>query len=84
MNKKHLAKDGIWIIMVNGKIYDEYYNEEIAIKEFEYISNKYESWEADIVLSRVLRTTKINEYPDLDTIGFWRVFPTVEGVNIKE
>lgn len=78
MNKRSLAKEGIWIIIINGEVHDEYYKESEAVDEFETLLNN-EYFKCDnIILTRVLRTTELNEYPNLDTIGNWRVYPSIE------
>ena len=79
MNKKDAVK-GIWLITVDGEIYEEIYDEEIAVDRFEILLKDKDMTLSEIVLSRVLRTTKINEYPKMDTYGDWKVCPTVEGI----
>ena len=79
MNKKDAVK-GIWLITVNGEVYEEIYDEEIAVDRFENLLKDEDMTLSEIVLSRVLRTTKINEYPKMDTYGDWKVCPTIEGI----
>lgn len=79
MNKKDAVK-GIWLITVDGEIYEEIYDEEIAVDRFEILLKDEDMTLSEIVLSRVLRTTKINEYPKMDTYGDWKVCPTIEGI----
>lgn len=78
MNKRSLAKEGIWIIIVNGEVYDEYYKESKAIDKFEELLNNDYFIGDNIILTRVLRTTELNEYPNLETTGEWRVYPSIE------
>ena len=78
MKKRSLAREGIWIIIVNGEVHDEYYKEGEAVDEFETLLNNEDFKGDNIILTRVLRTTELNEYPNLDTIGKWRVYPSIE------
>ena len=78
MKREDLAKEGIWIIIVDGKIHDERYDEKSAIREFEMLIDHEDFKLCDIILTRVLRTTKINEYKNLDTFGDFKICPSIE------
>lgn len=79
MNKKEAIK-GIWLIVVNDEIYEEVYDEKIAIDRFENLLEDEDMKLSEIVLTRVLRTTKLNQYTKMDTYGDWKVCPTIEGI----